>query len=142
MTETIRKTFLAAATALAAFATGPGLAQEAPARQQYVYVLKLAPEFQQESAWNDAANAIASRHFEYLAQAAKAGQVILAGRTLEPLAATFGIVIFEAESEAAARTFMQSDPAVEAGLMTATLHPYTIAVQREPPDGPGAPAAP
>ena len=135
MNGSIRKTILAATAALAACAPGPGLAQEAPARQQYVYVLRLAAPFQQESAWTDAENAIVSRHFERLAQAAKAGQLILAGRTLEPLAATFGLVIFEAESESAARTFMQSDPAVEAGLMTATLHPYAVALQRQPTDG-------
>ncbi len=59
------------------------------------------------------------------------GQVILAGRTTEPLDETFGIVIFEADSAAAASEFMQSDPAVVAGLMTATLHPYAVALQRK-----------
>lgn len=137
MTKTLRKTILAATAALATFASGPALAQEANARQQYVYVLHLAPPFQQESAWTDAENAVISRHFERLAQAAESGQLILAGRTLEPLSATFGLVIFEAESEAAARTFMQSDPAVEAGLMTATLHPYAVALQRKQGEGAG-----
>jgi uncharacterized protein len=61
----------------------------------------------------------------------KSGQVILAGRTIEPLDRTFGLVIFEADSNTAAAEFMRSDPAVGAGLMTATLHPYTIALQRE-----------
>ena len=142
MTRTTRKIILAASAALAEFACGPGQAQDAPALQQYVYVLRLAAEFQQETAWTDAENAIISRHFERLAEAAKSGQVILAGRTLEPLAATFGLVIFEAESESAARTFMQSDPAVESGLMTATLHPYAVALQRKPVDGAGAPVSP
>jgi uncharacterized protein len=131
MTGTLKKTVLAATAALATFGAGPGLAQEAPAREQYVYVLQVAPQFQQESSWTDAENAVVSRHFERLAQAAKSGQLILAGRTLEPLAATFGLVIFEAASEAAARAFMQSDPAVAAGLMTATLHPYAVALQRD-----------
>ena len=133
MTRTFRKAILAAIAALVTFASVPALTQETPARQQYVYVLRLAPQFQQESAWTDAENSIVSRHFARLAQAAKSGQVILAGRTLEPLTATFGIVIFEAESEAVARTFMQSDPAVETGLMTATLHPYAIALQAAAP---------
>src|SRR5918995_518201 len=119
MTRTFRKAILAAIAALVTFASVPALTQETPARQQYVYVLRLAPQFHQESAWTDAENSIVSRHFARLAQAAKSGRVNLAGRTLEPLTATFGIVIFEAESEAAARTFMQSDPAVETGLMTA-----------------------
>jgi len=130
MTGTLGKTILAATAALATFASGAALAQGAPTRQQYVYVLRLAPQFQQESAWTDAENTVVSRHFARLAQAAKSGELILAGRTLEPLTATFGLVIFEAESEAAAQAFMQADPAVEAGLMIATLHPYAVALQR------------
>lgn len=137
MTGTFRKIILAATAAFAMCASEPPLAQEAPARQQYVYVLKLATQFQQESAWTEAENVVISRHFERLTQAAKDGQLILAGRTLEPLAATFGLVIFEAESEPAARSFMQSDPAVQAGLMTATLHPYAVALQRK--EDPAAP---
>ena len=62
----------------------------------------------------------------------KAGQVIFAGKTTEPLDTTFGLVVFEAESEAAARQFMESDPAVVAGVMSATLHPYALALQRKP----------
>ena len=60
------------------------------------------------------------------------GQVIFAGKTTEPLDTTFGLVVFEAESEAAARQFMESDPAVVAGVMSATLHPYVLALQRKP----------
>jgi uncharacterized protein YciI len=105
-------------------------AQEVQAREQYVYVLQVAPRFQKEEAWTEAEDAVVGRHFERLAQAVKSGQVILAGRTNEPLDTTFGLVIFEADSEAAAREFMQSDPAVIAGLMTATLHPYAVALLR------------
>ena len=140
MTGNAWKAILAATAALAAFAPGPALAQEAPARQQYVYVLRLAPQFHQESAWTDVENAIVARHFERLTQAAQSGQLVLAGRTLEPLAATFGLVIFEAEGEAAARAFMESDPAVQAGLMTATLHPYAVALQRKPAESAAPPA--
>lgn len=125
------KAVVAATATLALFHAARLLAQEVPVPEQYVYVLEVAPPFQQEAAWTEAENAVIARHFERLAQAAKSGQLILAGRTLEPLTATFGLVIFEAESEAVARAFMQSDPAVEAGLMTATLHPYTVALQRK-----------
>jgi uncharacterized protein len=37
----------------------------------------------------------------------------------------------EAEDEAAARQFMESDPAVVTGLMSATLHPYALALERK-----------
>ncbi len=100
-------------------------------REQYVYVLRLAPQYHEQAAWTDTENAVVARHFERLAQAARAGQVILAGRTTEPLDETFGLVIFEADSEADAREFMLSDPAVVAQLMNATLHPYAVALQRE-----------
>ena len=105
--------------------------QEVQRQKQFVYVLQVAPRFQDEVAWTDTENAVVARHFERLAQAARSGQVIIAGRTTESLDKTFGLVIFEAESEAAAGEFMRSDPAVKAGLMTATLHPYAVALQRK-----------
>ena len=37
----------------------------------------------------------------------------------------------EAADEPAARSVMESDPAVVAGVMTAELHPYAIALQRK-----------
>jgi len=116
---------------LTLLAAGRAFAQEEPVREQYVYVLRLTPEFHEKAAWTDTQNAVVARHFERLAQAARAGQVILAGRTKEALDQTFGLVIFEAASEAEAREFMLSDPAVVAQLMTATLHPYAVALQRE-----------
>jgi hypothetical protein len=57
--------------------------------------------------------------------------VILAGRTLEPGEKTFGIVIFEATDEEAARAFMNGDPAVTGKIMSAQLHPYQVALQRK-----------
>ena len=53
-----------------------------------------------------------------------------ARRTNESLDKTFGLVIFEADDEAAARRFMEGDPAVKAGVMLATLHPYAVALKR------------
>lgn len=121
-------------SALAAVAVLPAkrvCAQQAQTRKQYLYVLRVTPRFHQESSWTEAENAAVGKHFERLAKATNAGQVILAGRTNEALDKTFGLVIFEAESEAAANTFMESDPAVAAGLMTATLHPYSVALIRK-----------
>lgn len=100
-------------------------------RPQFIYVLRLAPQFHQASAWTATENAVVGRHFARLARATESAQVVLAGRSSEPLDQTFGIVIFEAENEEAARLFMTTDPAVEGGLMTATLHPYSVALQRK-----------
>ena len=100
--------------------------------QQYVYVLRLTPRMQDAKAWTDVENKVIGQHFSHLKQAAEAGKVMLAGRTTESLDKTFGLVIFEAESAEAARVFMESDPAIVANIMTSTLHPYAVALQRKP----------
>ena len=119
----------------AALFVAPSIATEmqpAIKRQQFVYVLHLTPRMQERNAWTDAENGVIGQHFARLAKATETGQVILAGRTTEALDKTFGLVIFEAETEEAARLFMESDPAVVANIMTATLHPYSVALQRRP----------
>jgi len=73
------------------------------------------------------------RHFARFQHSIQTGELILAGRTSEPGDKTFGIAIFEANDEAAARAYMESDPAVVAGLMTAELRPFTVALQRKNP---------
>ncbi len=93
-------------------------AQSAAARPQFVYVLRVLPPFHAAQAWSDKESTTVGKHFERLVQATAKGQLILAGKTNEPLAATFGIVIFEADNEQAARQFMEDDPAVLAGLMS------------------------
>lgn len=100
--------------------------------QQYIYVLRVAPHLQDQAKWTDKEKTAAGKHFERLKKATADGKVILAGRTTEALDKTFGLVVFEADTEAAAKTFMESDPAVVAGVMTATLHPYAVALQRKP----------
>lgn len=105
-------------------------APAAPKPKQFVYVLKLAPRLHDDAAWTDDDKKTIGTHFAHLKAATAAGKVILAGRTLEPGSKTFGLVIFEADDDEAATAFMKSDPAVAAGLMTATVHPYQIALQR------------
>ena len=126
---------IAAALVVAIALTGspaPSQAQETAKVQQYVYVLRVAPALHDQAKWTQADNEAVSRHFARLSAATKAGQVIFAGKTSEPLDVTFGLVVFEAASEDEARKFMEGDPAVVAGVMTATLHPYALALQRRP----------
>jgi uncharacterized protein len=101
--------------------------------KQFIYVLRLVPRLYADSAWTKEDNAVLGRHFARFQEAAKSGQLILAGRTSEPGDKTFGIAIFEAPDEDAARKFMQEDPAVAGGLMTAELHPFAVALQRKSP---------
>jgi uncharacterized protein YciI len=120
---------------LLALCLAPGLAfaaeakASAPAKPQFLYVLRLVPRLHDDKAWTPADEAVIGRHFNHLKAAAERGQVILAGRTQEAGDKTMGLVIFEAADEAAARAFMNSDPAVAEKIMTASLHPYAIAMR-------------
>jgi uncharacterized protein YciI len=66
-------------------------------------------------------NAAMEAHFDYLKQATKASIVLLAGPCLDE---TFGLVVFRAENEEAAKAFMFNDPSVKANVMMAELHPF------------------
>jgi len=67
-------------------------------------------------------------HFEYLRDLTQRGVVLLAGRTQNTDATSFGIVIFRAASLESAREVMNGDPAVRAGVFRAELYPYSIAL--------------
>jgi uncharacterized protein YciI len=132
----MRRLALCAALLLPALSVLPSVAQaestaKPVAAKQYVYVLRVAPHLQDESKWSDADKAATGRHFKRLQDALKEGKVILAGRTSEPLDKTFGLVVFEAADDAAAKVFVEGDPAVQAGVMTAELHPYAVALLRK-----------
>jgi uncharacterized protein len=101
--------------------------------KQFIYVLRLVPRLHADSAWTKEDNTVLARHFVRFQEAAKSGQLILAGRTSETGDKTFGIAIFEAPDEDAAKKFMEEDPAVAGGLMTAELHPFAVALERKNP---------
>ena len=67
-------------------------------------------------------------HFDYLSGLFEKGVVKLAGRTTNTDASSFGVMIFEAEDEAAARGIMASDPAVKENVLAAQLFPFRIAL--------------
>jgi uncharacterized protein YciI len=101
--------------------------------KQFIYVLRLVPRLYADANWTSEDKNVLQRHFARFQEAIKAGQLILAGRTSESGDKTFGIAIFNASDEAAARKFMEQDPAVASGLMTAELHPFTVALERKNP---------
>jgi uncharacterized protein YciI len=70
---------------------------------------------------------ILSDHFNYLKSLTEQGVVLIFGRTQNKDASTFGIVVFRAESNDAARSIVNDDPAVKNGLMHAQLFPYKVA---------------
>ena len=71
---------------------------------------------------------LTSQHFNYLKDLHGKGVVILAGRTLNTDPSSFGIIIFQAENEAAAQTIVDNDPGVKKGLFHAALFPYRVAL--------------
>jgi uncharacterized protein YciI len=74
---------------------------------------------------------VMARHAAYLREQGEKGVVALFGRTQNADESTFGLVVFEADSEDSARKLMEEDPAVKQGLMRARLFPYRIAFLRE-----------
>jgi uncharacterized protein YciI len=66
-------------------------------------------------------------HFQYLKQATAEDVVILAGPCLDD---TFGVIIFRAENDEAARAFMLNDPSVLTNVMMAEMHPMRISLMK------------
>jgi len=75
--------------------------------------------------------AIVGEHFAHLETLTQQGVVLLVGRTQDNSPNTFGIVIFQAESHKRAFEIMNSDPAVQKGIMRAELFPFRIALAGE-----------
>lgn len=100
-------------------------------RKQFVYVLKLVPRLLDERNWTERDREVVAKHFRRLKQLLLEGKVILAGRTLnESDPSQFGVVIFEADSDAEARKLMEEDDAVKEKIMTAQLFPFKVALIR------------
>jgi uncharacterized protein YciI len=99
--------------------------------EQWIYLLKVARLEMLTKGATPEEEEIVGRHFAYLKDLTAKGVMILMGRTQNNDESTFGIAIFEAETEEAARDIMKNDPAVAGGVMRATLYPYKVALMRE-----------
>jgi len=82
-------------------------------------------------------------HKAYLSRLVEEGTAVFAGRTLDPAyypddieagvmldMPAVGIVVFQAGTVEEAKRIMQADPAVEAGVFKACLHPFGLAFNR------------
>jgi uncharacterized protein YciI len=85
---------------------------------EFVYVIRPERDPAGEESLVDA-------HFEYLEDLHRRGVVRYAGRCED---ATFGLILFEAPDEEAARAVMHGDPAVSDGLFAAELHAFRTAL--------------
>ncbi len=92
----------------------------------YIYRNELVPVIRQDG-FSAEDQKIMSKHFEYLKSYMEAGKLLLAGPCEDR---AFGIAIFYAESDAEARAFMNNDPAIRDGLMTAEVHPFRLSLFR------------
>lgn len=84
------------------------------------HLLASGPTLEEESVIAD--------HFEYLVRLSHEGILLIAGRTLNTDRSSFGIVLFDSESEEKARILMLDDPAVAMGVFTAELFPFRMSV--------------
>ena len=66
-------------------------------------------------------------HFQYLKTALEDGRLLMAGPCIAG-EDTFGIMVLRMESEAEARTFMDSDPSVIGGVQKPTLYPLRLSL--------------
>lgn len=96
----------------------------------FIYQLSLTPHYRIESNWTEETREIISDHFNHLKRNCDNGKVLLAGRSDLDISnpENFGICIFKAESPAEAQQFMDSDPTVVHGVMTAKMFPFSLAM--------------
>ncbi|MBL6449801.1 hypothetical protein JMN32_26050 [Fulvivirga sp. 29W222] len=96
--------------------------------KDYIYILRLLPEYQDESSWTEEVTLIADSHFSYLKELHDKGLAFFVGRTDYNVDNTdnFGIVIFKAKNKEEAEALMNNDPAVKNGLMRADVHPFKV----------------
>lgn len=100
--------------------------------EQFIYTLiPTRPEMLTEEPTERENEAIES-HFTYLSDLKEKGVVKLAGRTTNTDASSFGVVIFAAEDEDAARQLMAHDPAVKEHVLAAKMFPFRIALMGSP----------
>ncbi|UII34353.1 YciI family protein [Fulvivirga ulvae] len=96
--------------------------------KDYIYILTLLPEYQDEANWTDEVTMIANSHFNYLKELHDTGQAFFVGRTDYDVVNknNFGIVVFKAKNQEEAAALMSNDPAVKNGLMKAEVHPFKV----------------
>jgi uncharacterized protein len=96
--------------------------------KQFVYVVRPTRLAMVDDPTDDEQRVV-REHFEHLQGLLADGRLHLAGPAPDG-ADSFGIVVFDAEDEEAARATMDSDPAVVQGVMSARLHPFRVALAK------------
>ena len=80
----------------------------------------------------DAEKEVVGRHFAYCQGLTQKGVAHLVGRTQNNDERTFGICVFNAPDEEAARKILEGDPAVAEGVFKGELYTFMIALWSSP----------
>ena len=99
--------------------------------QEFLYRIQVVRPAQLSEGPTEREDELTMEHFNYLKHLAAEGTLVIAGRTQTTDYSSFGLIIFRAADEAAARGIVANDPAVKAGMFRAELYPYRIAVVGE-----------
>jgi len=99
-----------------------------PEKQQYLYRIQpVRPDMLTGEPTQEEQD-ITIQHFNYLKDLMDKGTVVLAGRTINTDPSSFGIVIFVAEDDTAAKQIMLNDPAIQNRIMRGEIFPYRMAI--------------
>ncbi len=96
-------------------------------KQQYLCI-KRPPRKDFADTMTDEESEIMSIHFAYMKQLLADGVLIMAGPVTT---GEFGVSVFEAESDEAAKEIVNNDPAVAIGLMKPEIYPYRVSLFRK-----------
>lgn len=111
--------------------SGTAYAQQGSQNEKtFIYILKLTENYWSESNWTEKDSKIVGEHFSRLKDMFEKGTLIFAGKSDEENKVTFGIVIYKAASMEEAELIAKDDPAVKAGIMSVSVHPFNIALSK------------
>ncbi len=106
------------------------MAQEKVEVPCFIYVLNLKEPYRDPKNWNEKIRKVAQDHYQYFVDLEQEGKLLIAGRTKYEVdnPENFGIMVFYAASFEEADHIRLNDPGVKNNLMSARLHPFSIAV--------------
>ena len=101
--------------------TGMGQNNAAPAKKQFIFILKARDTFFQDATEEEKKTMFG--HFQHLAALHKNGAMLMGGRYMtEPIA----VLVIEAADEASARALVEPDPGVKSGILKVEVHEFML----------------
>ncbi len=98
--------------------------------KQYIYTVE-ASRLAMLNEANEEEKLILPQHYDYIRQLINDGAGVFAGAVSEKNSQHFGIVIFQAEDDTAAKDILHNDPAVKNRIMRGCLYPFRISLWNE-----------